>query len=76
MLELETRIFEQQLSELVKTDKEKFALIKGEQVIGTYTALADALKFGYEKFKNQPFFVRQILATPQPLNFVNNNFFN
>jgi hypothetical protein len=76
MLEKEALIFEQKLPELVKTDKEKFVLIKEEQIIGTYTALADALKFGYEKFRDQPFFVRQIFATPQPLNFANNYLFS
>lgn len=76
MLEKETKIFENKLSELIKTDMGKFVLIKDEQVVGTFEAMFDALKSGYEKFKDQPFFVRQILATQQPLNFVNNYFFN
>jgi hypothetical protein len=76
MLEIETLTFEQKLPELVKTDKEKYVLIKGDQIIGTYTALSDALKFGYEKFRDQSFFVRQIFATPQPLNFANNYLFS
>lgn len=63
MLEKESRVFEQKLPELVNTDMGKFILIKDDLVIGTFAALLDALKFGYEKFKDQPFFVRQILPT-------------
>ncbi len=75
MLEKETKYFETKLPELVKTDSGKFVLIKDDQLYGTYTAMADALKSGYEKFKEQPFFVRQVLPAPQPLNFANNHFF-
>jgi hypothetical protein len=74
MLEKEANIFEQKVPELVKTDMGRFVLIKEDQVIGTYEAIVDALKSGYEKFKDQPFFVRQILPTQQPMNFTNNLF--
>ena len=75
MLEKEQSIFEQKLPELLKSHSGKFVLIKGNQVIGTYTAIDDALNIGYEKFKTEPFFVRQILAIQQPLNFANNYMF-
>lgn len=75
MLEQEANFFDAKVSELVKTDLGKFVLIKGEQVYGTFEAVVDALKTGYEKFKDQPFFVRQILPTQQPLNFTNNYLF-
>jgi hypothetical protein len=74
MLEKETKYFETKLAELVKTDMGKFVLIKDEQIYGIYAAPTDALKVGYEKFREQPFFVRQILLTQQPLNFSNNYF--
>lgn len=73
-LEKETALFENKLPELIKTDNGKFVLIKEENVIGTFAALADALKSGYEKFKDQPFFVKQILPAQPPLNFANNSF--
>ncbi len=76
MLETETKIFESKLSELIKTDSGKFVLIKDENIYGTYVAIADALRAGYEKFKTQSFFVRQILPAQQPLNFVNNYLLN
>jgi len=75
MLENEIKTFEKNLSDLVKTDLGKFVLIKEEQIIGTFAAMQDTLKSGYEKFKDQPFFVRQIVAVQQPLNFANNYFF-
>jgi hypothetical protein len=75
MLEKESRVFEQKLPDLVNTDMGKFVLIKDDLVIGTFAALLDALKSGYEKFKDQPFFVRQILAAQQPMNFSNNHLF-
>ena len=75
MLEKETKTFEQTLPELVKTDLGKTVLIKDEKVVGTYAAILDALKAGYEKFKDQPFFVRQIVPIQQPLNFANNYLF-
>jgi hypothetical protein len=39
----------------------KFVLIKDEQIVNTFSAIQDALKTGYEKFKDQPFFVRQVV---------------
>ena len=76
MLERENKAFEQVLPDLVKTDTGKFVLIKDDEVVGIYAAIVDALKYGYERFKNEPFFVRQILPTQQPLNFANNYLFN
>ena len=75
MLEKETKYYEMKLPELVQTNVGKFALIKGEQLIGTYDALNDALKSGYEKFKDKPFLVKQIVPAQQPLNFANNYLF-
>ncbi len=72
MLEKELKIFEQKLPELYKTEMGKFVLIKDDQLIGTFAAVVDALKSGYEKFRDQPFFIKQILPTQQPLNFSNN----
>jgi hypothetical protein len=43
----------------------KFVLIKGEQIEGTYDTYADALKVGYERFKLEPFLVKQIAPSEQ-----------
>jgi len=76
MLDKETKTFEQKLYELLKTDLGKYVLIKEEKIIGVFAAITDALSYGYEKYSNQPFFVRQILPTQEPLDFTNNYYFN
>lgn len=76
MLELEVKTYEEKLPELLKTDTGRFVLIKEQNVVGTFAAIEDALQSGYEKFKNTPFFVRQILPVQQTLNFTYNHFFN
>lgn len=38
----------------------KFALVKGDEVVGVYDTYADALKIGYGRFKLEPFLVKQI----------------
>ena len=75
MLEKETKIFEQKLPELVKTDLGKFVLVKEDKIIGVFAAIVDALSYGYEKYKDQPFFVRQVSLAQQPLDFANNYHF-
>lgn len=75
MLEKETKYFEKKLPELIPTKVGKFVLIKDERIEGIYDALNDALKSGYEKFKDQPFLVKQIVPAQQPLNFANNYLF-
>ena len=75
MLEKEAKFYDTKVADLIKTDMGKFVLIKEEQIYGTFDAVTDALKYGYEKFDNQPFFVRQILPMQQPLNFTNNYLF-
>ena len=75
MLEIETKIFEQKLPELLQTSIGKFVLIKGNQIIGVFAAMEDALNCGYEKFREQPFFVREILPMQPPLNFTYHHLF-
>ena len=75
MLEKESETFNRMLPDLLKTDINKFVLIKEDKVIGTFIAIDDALNYGYEKFHDKPFFVRQILQMQQPLNFMNNYLF-
>ena len=43
----------------------RFVLIKGDQVEGIYDTYADALKVGYERFKLEPFLVKQIAPAEQ-----------
>lgn len=75
MLELETKTFEDNLPALIQSDLGKYVLIKDDKIIGTFIAIEDALNCGYERFKDKPFLVKQILSFQQPLNFVNNHLF-
>ena len=47
----------------------KFALIKGDEVLGVYESYADALKIGYEKCGLSPFLVKKIQAI-EPINLI------
>ena len=69
MLENEVKTFEQELPNLLKSDVGKFALVKETQIVGVFAAIADALSYGYEKFKEKPFFVREITPVQEPFDF-------
>ena len=43
----------------------KYVLIKGDQIAGTYDTYEDALKIGYDRFKLEPFLVKQIAPAEQ-----------
>lgn len=73
MLEKETAYYESVLSQLLKSDLGKFVLIKNEKVYGTYDTINDALKNGYEKFKAESFFVKEIQPFEEVLDFSNNS---
>ena len=49
ILEKEASTFETKLPELLKADTGKYVLIKGDQIIGVFEAVSDALRYGYEK---------------------------
>lgn len=63
-LEKEIETYKNKLSEL-KEKEGKFVLIHGNDVVDTYTSYEDAIKAGYDKFKLEPFLVRQIHAVEQ-----------
>ena len=58
-LEKELETYKKKLPEL-KQDEGKFVLIKGEEVIDTFTSYEDAIKEAYKRFKLEPFLVKQI----------------
>jgi hypothetical protein len=60
-LEKELATYHAKLPEL-KTDEGKFVLVHGDEVAGVFTSFEDAIKIGYEKFKLEPFLVKQIQA--------------
>lgn len=72
LLEKEMNVFDKQLPDLLEKSAGKFVLIKEDEIIGVYEAREDALRAGYEKFRQEPFLVREIVAIPEPLNFASN----
>ena len=66
ILESELKAFEQHKSELIGSSKGKFALVKGNTVVGVFDAEMDAIRQGYERFGNVPFLVKQIVEVEEP----------
>jgi len=67
-LSIELNTYETKLPTLIG-QQGKFVLIKGEEIAGIYDSYEDALKIGYQKFKLDPFLVKQISVTGQVLSF-------
>jgi hypothetical protein len=44
----------------LKPEEGKFVLIQGEEIVGTFHSWEAAVKTGYERFKFDPFLVKQI----------------
>jgi hypothetical protein len=59
-LKKEIETYNAKLSELIGSSLGKFVLIKGDTVEGVFDTYADALKIGYQRFKLDPFMVKQV----------------
>jgi hypothetical protein len=69
-LEKELKTLEAHRDELLGADENKYVLIHGDTVAGTYESESDAINEGYRQFGNVPFLVKQVVATERPLNFL------
>ena len=58
-LETELKTYEAQKQKLL-ADEGKFVVIHGDEVLGVYATYEDALKIGYQRFKLDPFMVKQV----------------
>jgi hypothetical protein len=58
-LEQEIETYRRKLPELLPHEG-KYVVIHGEDVIGIFDGMGDALRAGYERFLNEPFLMRQI----------------
>ena len=59
-LEKELDFFQANLTALLGKAKGEYALIHGDELIGTFVSKEDAIRVGYEKFGNAPFLVKLI----------------
>jgi hypothetical protein len=59
-LEQENAYFEARKAELLKDHKGQFALIHGDELLGTFGRFEDAYSAGFSKLGNQPFLIKPI----------------
>jgi hypothetical protein len=61
-LELELAYFEEHRQELLQHHEGKFALVKGRELVGTFTTFAEAFEAGVARFGNVPFLIKPVTA--------------
>jgi hypothetical protein len=64
-LEKEIETFNKRKEELLKTYKDKFALIYGEEFIDCFDTAENAYEAGVQKFGKSPFLVKRISEEPE-----------
>ena len=72
-LDAELRYFNAHRTELLHDAQGKFALIKGEELLGVFDSETAAIRHGYETLGNVPFLVKKVTETDIPLNFTSFN---
>ena len=60
VLEKELMFFESKKAEWLRNYKDKFALIKEEELIDVFDTFGDAYKEGVKRYGNQPFLIKKI----------------
>jgi hypothetical protein len=68
-LQTELEFYNKQKAELLKHHKGQFALIKGAELVGTYTTWAEAFNDGIKQLGNVPFLIRQIQEKDETVQF-------
>jgi hypothetical protein len=63
MLDAERKTFVDRHGELLAEHSGKFVVIKGDQLIGAFDTIDNALVEGARRFGLQPFLVRQVTQT-------------
>ena len=61
VLKKELQHFEKVKADLLKTNQGQFALIKGEELLGTFSTMEEAYKQGMDRFGVEPFLIKQIV---------------
>jgi hypothetical protein len=65
-LQEEVEFFERHRLELLAEAPEKYALVKGTALIGTFASESDALRAGYLRFGMEAFVVKRIVQADIP----------
>lgn len=66
MLERELKFYEEHRGELLAGHPGRFALVKGDELVGAFPTLHDAYEHGIERFGNVPILIREILPADPP----------
>ena len=72
-LETELRYFNDHRAELLENGAGKFALVKGESLLGVFDSETAAIRHGYQTLGNVSFLVKQITEADIPLTFTSFN---
>ena len=73
VLKQELDYFEKHRVELLEQAPGKYALVKGDKVIGIFDTELDEIRAGYQKIGNEPFLVKHIVDAEVPLTFTSFN---
>ena len=68
-LQEEIKYFEENRNDLVSRYRNLFVLIKGHELVGAYPDAASAFKVGVQRYKMEPFLVKQVLEN-EPVSVV------
>ena len=69
----ELEYFEKHRIELFKDAPGKYALVKGEALIGIFDTELEAIRAGYQRIGNEPFLVKHVVEADVPLTFTSFN---
>lgn len=65
----EVELYKRRRGELVANHDGEFVLIKGEEIVGYYPTLGEALDEGYRRYQGAAFLARQVSLTDETVNF-------
>ena len=72
-LQTELDVFERLRLSLFDRAPGKYALVKGSDLVDTFSSEAEAIREGYRRFGNEAFLVKHIVEADVPLNFTSFN---
>ena len=68
MLEQERQYFADNLADWLRSFPGKFVVVKGQELIGVFDTIEDALSEGARRFTLEPFLVRRVQETGDEIN--------
>jgi hypothetical protein len=72
VLKVELETFQKLKKDLIRDHNGKYALIKGDELIGVFESQKDAINTGISKFGSSPFLVKKIEEIEEGQNFTSN----